>query len=178
VSALQGRRLRLLYPYSEHHLHALLARNRIALPGSADPMSNEAMVAVLERLFRIVDGETLGGQKGRPVLTAQLTDGPDDGCLEVAWGGAYWEEMEQDRRELIAMIVAALSASGAGVGRQQVKALIAKWREEARLARPLESQPLTAEKRARMEQWIWYTNRANELEALLGSAEGGGGSHE
>ena len=55
----------------------------------------------------------------------------------------------------------------------QLRALIARWREEARLIRPLESAPISAEKRNRVAQWMMYTNRANELEALLVSSQSG-----
>ena len=45
--------------------------------------------------------------------------------------------------------------------------LVADWRERARRARPLESTPLTAEKRRRIAEWMFYTNRANELEGVM-----------
>jgi hypothetical protein len=51
--------------------------------------------------------------------------------------------------------------------RQQLEQLIQRWREKARVVRPLESARLTAEKRERIREWMFYTNRANELEALL-----------
>jgi len=49
-------------------------------------------------------------------------------------------------------------------------ALVVEWRERARRAFPLESAPLTAEKRERTKEWLFYTNCANELEAALKGA--------
>jgi hypothetical protein len=48
-----------------------------------------------------------------------------------------------------------------------LRALVDSWRERARLARPLESAPLTRQKRERIKEWMFYTNRANELSAAL-----------
>lgn len=41
------------------------------------------------------------------------------------------------------------------------------WREKARVIRPLESARITATKRARIAEWMFYTNRANELETAI-----------
>lgn len=45
--------------------------------------------------------------------------------------------------------------------------LVQRWREHAARVRPLESAPLTAEKRERIAEWMLYSNRAAELNALL-----------
>mgnify|MGYP001568308171 CR=1 FL=1 len=50
---------------------------------------------------------------------------------------------------------------------EAIRQLVADWRERARLARPLESAPVSAEKRERTKEYMWFTNRANELEAAL-----------
>lgn len=49
----------------------------------------------------------------------------------------------------------------------RLEALQQDWRTRAERARPLESAPLTAEKRARIAEWMCYINRANELEQTL-----------
>jgi hypothetical protein len=50
---------------------------------------------------------------------------------------------------------------------QSLKRLITEWRERARRVRPLEHGPITAEKRARIAEWMHYTNRASELETII-----------
>jgi hypothetical protein len=52
-------------------------------------------------------------------------------------------------------------------GLEPLAELLAVWRERARRARPLETGVVSAEKRARTQEWMWFTNRANELEAAL-----------
>jgi hypothetical protein len=49
----------------------------------------------------------------------------------------------------------------------RLRALLVEWRERARRVRPLESEPITADKRKRIQEWMCYTNRANELDAAL-----------
>lgn len=51
--------------------------------------------------------------------------------------------------------------------KEKLQALIADWRELARRVRPLESAPLTQEKRERIKEWMFYCNRANELETTM-----------
>lgn len=63
----------------------------------------------------------------------------------------------------------ALEIQKAQAARAKLTDMIAQWRETARLARPLETAALTAEKRERIAKWMMYSNRASELEAALAS---------
>lgn len=54
-----------------------------------------------------------------------------------------------------------------------LRALVDDWRERARRVRPLESAPFTRQKRERIAEWMFYTNRANELAAITAKFEDG-----
>jgi hypothetical protein len=53
---------------------------------------------------------------------------------------------------------------------EPIHELIVSWREHARRVRPLETAPLTADKRKRTGEYIHFTARAIELEAALSKA--------
>ena len=65
-------------------------------------------------------------------------------------------DMERQRDELLAA----------------VKVLRDDWKERARRVRPLESAALNPAKRAAMVEWMWFRNRASELDAIIAKAEG------
>lgn len=81
---------------------------------------------------------------------------------DPAWR-AYTENAPFD----LAEVLSELDASRAR--ERRLEELIAAWREHARRVRPLETSWNTAEKRKRVEEWMMYTNRANEVEAALQS---------
>ncbi len=67
-------------------------------------------------------------------------------------------------------LIAPVAEAAAQQERARLDKLLTDWREHARRVRPLESARLTAEKRARTAEWMFYTNRANELEAELAAS--------
>lgn len=103
--------------------------------------------------------------KGRAICNAIIEWGDAHCELAAGHGGPHLNYTHGVARDQEAFGVQRVSAEPS-IPLSAIRALIQQWREKARRVRPLESAPLTAEKRARIAEWMHYTNRANELEAL------------
>jgi hypothetical protein len=79
----------------------------------------------------------------------------DDDCACAISTRHEWLVAFSDERTKHTALLAALAS------------LVTEWRERARRVRPLESARITNAKREAIAEWMHYTNRANELAALL-----------